>query len=441
MTIKMDAEERLILTNELLPKAKAGDQDAKNQIFVVNEGLIHHISKKFANTSVSYEDLVGIASLGMVKAYNAFDPGREIKFSTFASRCMTNEILVYLRKIKNEMKNVSLDSVLFSDEDGKPLTVRDVVADPLSIPGIDEYPLNDQELFTVCKSFINGLSERDKAVFLRKVMAGGTQKEVGELLGISQSYVCRLSKGLIKKLRAYAMRSGFIDRALDYWDANPENKPIKPPKEGADRLKIDVGKLKYLLEKFPEVSPAVLAKAFKCSITGIKTSLVKIGDGRYPDRPIIEDEALAADVVFYMTNMANPRHIRKGTPKEETFPKAEVTKIGESKIEVETEPEEIPFAPTEEGTIEIPILTVSLRNRSRESLLEVVAFIKKALNDDNRNYIFISEDGGNVSTCMRGTKESVSGQIDRYLSAIPDPRNLLLVITYSNEPRHYGHYN
>ena len=182
--------------------AKNGDAAAREKLIEHNLRLVVYIAKKFENTSVDTEDLVSIGTIGLIKAVNGFDPEKKIKLATFAGRCIENGILMYLRKTVRLKTEVSLDEPLNVDGEGNELLLGDVL-------GTDNDLVFKNLETTVEKQLLaeglKKLSERErKIVDLRFGLDGGeekTQKEVADLLGISQSYISRLEKKIIKRLK------------------------------------------------------------------------------------------------------------------------------------------------------------------------------------------------------------------------------------------------
>lgn len=186
----------------LMRRCNAGDSGARATLIERNLRLVVYISRKFENTGISIEDLISIGAIGLIKAVNSFDPDKNIKLATYASRCIENEILMYLRKTGSAKLEVSLDEPLNVDWDGNELLLSDVLgSDPDCVSiGIEEE--NERDLLLEA---VNRLDEREKCIMsLRFGLFGQeehTQKEVADLLGISQSYISRLEKKIIAKLK------------------------------------------------------------------------------------------------------------------------------------------------------------------------------------------------------------------------------------------------
>ncbi len=179
------------------------EQDDTLRAYLVehNLRLVVYIAKKFENTGVGIEDLISIGTIGLVKAINTFKPDKNIKLATYASRCIENEILMYLRKASAQ-KELSFDEPLNTDWDGNELLLSDILAsDDDSI----YKPLEYEEDKKIIKDAIEKLDERERVIIeLRFGLLDGkerTQKDTAELLGISQSYISRLEKRIIARLK------------------------------------------------------------------------------------------------------------------------------------------------------------------------------------------------------------------------------------------------
>ena len=161
-----------------------------------------YIAKKFENTGIGLEDLISIGTIGLIKAANTFRPDKNIKLATYASRCIENEILMYIRKSGNIKTELSFDEPLSTDWDGNELLLSDVLGDD---EGVGK-KLEDEEDKKIIAEAISGLSEREREIIELRFGLGGrkekTQKEVADMLGISQSYISRLEKKIIDRLRS-----------------------------------------------------------------------------------------------------------------------------------------------------------------------------------------------------------------------------------------------
>ena len=191
-----DEEERAILAME------AGDEKAKQTLTEHNLRLVVYIARRFENTGLNLEDLISIGTIGLIKAINTFKSAKNIKLATYASRCIENEILMYLRKVSNQRTEVSFDEPLNTDWDGNELLLSDVL-------GTDDdevcRPLEDDADRQMLSAAIQTLNERERSIIVPRFGLGGrnelTQKEVADLMGISQSYISRLEKRIIVRLR------------------------------------------------------------------------------------------------------------------------------------------------------------------------------------------------------------------------------------------------
>ena len=175
---------------------------AKAELIKRNLRLVVYIAKKFDNTSVDNDDLISIGTIGLIKAIQSFKPDKNIKLATYASRCIENEILMYLRRIARLKTEVSFDEPLNTDFEGNELLLSDVLGTSAeSVYGDMESNAEKEQLNQALKK----LSERErKIMFLRFGLGGGeemTQKDVADLLGISQSYISRLEKRIILRLK------------------------------------------------------------------------------------------------------------------------------------------------------------------------------------------------------------------------------------------------
>ena len=194
----LSADEESLLLSEL----SLGEASVRTVLIERNLRLVVYIARKFENTGIGIEDLVSIGSIGLIKAVNTFDPNKKIKLATYASRCIENEILMYLRRNSRTKSEVSLDEPLNIDWDGNELLLSDILGTESDI--IYKSIEKDVER-SLLFSAMARLSPREKVIMeLRFGLSGRpekTQKEVAEILGISQSYISRLEKRIIRNLR------------------------------------------------------------------------------------------------------------------------------------------------------------------------------------------------------------------------------------------------
>lgn len=194
----LNKEEEMTLVSQL----KYGNASIRTILIERNLRLVVYIARKFENTGVGVEDLISIGTIGLIKAVNTFDPDKNIKLATYASRCIENEILMYLRRNSKVKAEISFDEPLNIDWDGNELLLSDILGteNDLIYNFIEDEV--DKELLSIA---INKLSNREKKIMeLRFGLYGGgekTQKEVADMLGISQSYISRLEKRIIKRLK------------------------------------------------------------------------------------------------------------------------------------------------------------------------------------------------------------------------------------------------
>ncbi|ACL22064.1 RNA polymerase sporulation sigma factor SigE [Desulfitobacterium hafniense] len=192
---------------ELLERLERGDVSVRDVLIERNLRLVVYIARKFENTGVGIEDLVSIGTIGLIKAVNTFDPQKKIKLATYASRCIENEILMHLRRNNKTRTEVSFDEPLNIDWDGNELLLSDVLGTENDIISRPLEEKVDRQLLHLAMA---RLTDREKLIMeLRFGLDNGeekTQKEVADRLGISQSYISRLEKRIIRRLRKEFIR-------------------------------------------------------------------------------------------------------------------------------------------------------------------------------------------------------------------------------------------
>ena len=195
--------------NYLMKHFDDAGMDVRSILIEHNLRLVVYIAKKFENTNVNVEDLISIGTIGLIKSINTFAPNKNIKLATYASRCIENEILMYLRKSTRQKTEVSIDEPLKADWDGNELLLSDVLSSDEDIVSRD---IEDESEMEMLHAALNKLSPRERKIMdLRFGFSDGeemTQKEVADMLGISQSYISRLEKRIIGRLRKELVKSG-----------------------------------------------------------------------------------------------------------------------------------------------------------------------------------------------------------------------------------------
>jgi len=180
-----------------------GDISARNKLIEHNLRLVVFLAKKYENTKVDLEDLVSIGTIGLIKGVNTYKLDKNIKLATYASRCIDNEILMYLRKTKRKRTEISFEDSLSFDADGNELHLEDVLG---TEPDIVTKKLEDELDKKLLHKEVNKLTGRDKEIIEYRYGLNGkkelTQKEVASMMGISQSYISRIEKKVIKKLKS-----------------------------------------------------------------------------------------------------------------------------------------------------------------------------------------------------------------------------------------------
>ncbi len=178
------------------------DSKARNKLIEHNLRLVVYIAKKFENTGINIEDLISIGTIGLIKSINTFNTEKNIKLATYSSRCIENEILMYLRKNNNSKTEISIDEPLNTDWDGNELLLSDILG---TDPDIIHREIEDEVDRQLLKEAMHKLSPRELEIIKMRFGIGipeeKTQKEVADMLGISQSYISRLEKKIINRLR------------------------------------------------------------------------------------------------------------------------------------------------------------------------------------------------------------------------------------------------
>ena len=184
-----------------------GDEEAKGRLIEHNLRLVVFIARRFENTGVNLEDLISIGTIGLIKGVNTYRREKNIKLATYSSRCIENEILMHIRKISNQKTEVSLDEPINMDYDGNELLLADIL-------GTDEdmilRPLEDEVDLCILRQAVSELPRREREIIYMRFGLGGrkelTQKEVAQKMGISQSYISRLEKRIMLRLRKELLR-------------------------------------------------------------------------------------------------------------------------------------------------------------------------------------------------------------------------------------------
>jgi len=188
--------------NELLEKSQNDDVDARNKLIEHNLRLVAHIVKKYYAMSAEQDDLISIGTIGLIKAVSTFKSDKGIRLATYASRCIENEILMFFRAAKKTSQDVFISDPIDTDKDGNALTLIDVIADTRDIPEEIDTKMKLERLRVI----IGGcLTDREKEIIYMRYGLGGrqelTQREIAKKLNISRSYVSRIEKSALEKLR------------------------------------------------------------------------------------------------------------------------------------------------------------------------------------------------------------------------------------------------
>ena len=187
---------------EVFARLSQGDASARRTLIEHNLRLVVYIARKFETSGIGMEDLISIGTIGLIKAVNTFCPEKNIKLATYASRCIENEILMVLRKTQNQRSEISIDEPLRVDWDGNEMMLSDILG---TDPDIISRPIERSAEQAMLLSAVDRLSDRERQIMhLRFGLRGGTehtQKEVADAIGISQSYISRLEKRILGRLR------------------------------------------------------------------------------------------------------------------------------------------------------------------------------------------------------------------------------------------------
>lgn len=194
--LSMEEESSLVMSFQ-----NDADLSAKSKLIEHNLRLVMYIAKKFENNRLDMQDLVSVGSIGLIKAVDSYKLDKNIKLATYASRCIENEILMFLRKANKSINDLSLDDGLVNDEEGNSLSLGEMIPDDKSIT--DEMELNDQKVYII--NAIKELNDREQKIMCMRYGLNGyeelTQKEVADTMNISQSYISRLEKKILNKLK------------------------------------------------------------------------------------------------------------------------------------------------------------------------------------------------------------------------------------------------
>ncbi len=194
---------------EMAVRLRDNDEEARKTLIEHNLRLVVFIARRFENTGIPLEDLISIGTIGLIKAVSTFDWEKKIKMATYASRCIENEILMFLRKTSKLKLEVSLDEPLKTDWDGNELLLSDVLG---TRPDTVSFELDQEIEREILRDALEQLNTREKQIIMLRFGLGGqqerTQKEVADLLGISQSYISRLEKRILSRLQTELKRIG-----------------------------------------------------------------------------------------------------------------------------------------------------------------------------------------------------------------------------------------
>ena len=198
--------------NELLDKVKQGDENAIKMIIEHNIRLVlYEVNNRFKSVEYDKKDLVSIGNVGLMKAVTTFDKSKKVEFTTYATRCIDNEILMFLRKLKKDQKVDSFDKTITHDKEGKELKIEDTISDETDI--VEDYEKNIT--YKIIREIVKELPDRDREIIMLHFGFYNnevhTQKEIADMMSISQSYVSRLITKIVKKIGIQLQNCGVIE--------------------------------------------------------------------------------------------------------------------------------------------------------------------------------------------------------------------------------------
>lgn len=233
---------------ELIELARAGDQVAERELFERNQRFSYHLAKKYLNGERDLEDLASIANIGLLKAYKRFDPKAGSKFITFASRCMTNEILMSIRRDKKHVGHMSLDAAINTDSEGNELSLLDVLEGGDNV----ESTVEQRAELDTARDFVKSLGQLDQQLVNMIFLSELKQNEAGRRLNISQSYISKRIRGIQDKAKRFLARATSM-------------------KGGEQVAKMTDGQLKYVTETYSTLKQKEIAEIF-----GVTTAYVSV---------------------------------------------------------------------------------------------------------------------------------------------------------------------
>lgn len=220
---------------KLLKEASEGSLESRDKLIIHNIRLVlYEVTKKFQNVDYDKKDLVSIGNIGLVKAINTYDISKGFEFAAYATRCIDNEILMFLRKLKKDQNVDSLDRTINHDKDGNGLKVEDIISDEIDV--VEEY--TDNETYQLIRQIVKNLPDRDREIIMLHFGFYNdkthTQKEIADMMSISQSYVSRLIKKIVKRLGQQLKQKGVIELRIE--EQSSKTKPEPNQKEGGKKM-------------------------------------------------------------------------------------------------------------------------------------------------------------------------------------------------------------
>lgn len=328
---------------DLLEKIKQGDECARKKLIEHNIRLVlYEVTGRFKSVEYDKKDLVSIGNVGLMKAITTFDTSKKVEFATYATRCIDNEILMFLRKLKKDQNVDSLDRTINHDKDGNELKIEDTISDETDI--VEEY--TDNETYQIIRQIVKDLPNRDREIIMLHFGFYNdkthTQKEIADMMSISQSYVSRLITKIVKRLGQQLQQKGIIELRTE--EKSPKIKPDPNKKEGGNKMARELQTIyEYFKDYTKEQVDAMLEK-----LTEEERTLIRLRYGEDLNNPTSGKLSKEETNKFYGSLipkmkriLSNPNKERKPRNKR-TIKKNPITKIQtpeipnlESKILVE----------------------------------------------------------------------------------------------------------
>lgn len=278
---------------DLCRLAKNGDEEAKNQLFKQNQGIVHHIANGFRNTQYDIEELVSLGNLGMMKGYEKFNIESGNKFMTYIVPSIRNEILMYIRSNKKHPRFIPLDKQI--DIESNPTELHEIIVDNSD----DEFDkiIEFEAARDIYEKVANQLDEKRKFILDSLINGTYNQRVIGKELGLSQSYVSRLKEKVIKIIEINTKASG-LERV--------GSKKYKVKRKRGDEMKINKEKLQYILTNYEGIRNKTLSEFFKVTGPAMHSMVKKFNDGEFKKWNIKTDDSVKEEFEEFLSKTSEP---------------------------------------------------------------------------------------------------------------------------------------